>query len=132
MPGAASSELRRFGLTVGGMFLLLGLASWWRGHVVPPLVFWAVGILLIVPGLLAPAVLGPVRSGWMRGAAVLGEVNSRIILTVLFYLVIAPVGFVLRTFVRDPLDRSLRGDEQTHWIERPRVALDRARYEQQF
>ena len=131
MQGASSAELRRFGLTVGGMFLLLGLASWWRGHYWPPRVFWTVGLLLLVPGLVAPAVLGPVQRGWMRGAAALGEVNSRIILTLLFYLVIAPVGFVLRRF-RDPLDRSLRDGKSSHWIKRERGAPDRARYEQQF
>jgi hypothetical protein len=39
---------------------------------------------------------------------------------------------VLRTFVRDPLDRSMRKDEGSNWIKREAVALDRARYEQQF
>jgi len=132
MQGASPSELRRFGLTVGGMFLLLGLASWWRGHVLPPRVFWTLGVLLVVPGLLAPATLRPVQREWMRAAAVLGEVNARIILTVFFYLVIAPVGLVLRTFFRDPLDRSLRGTEPSNWIKREVAAVDRARYEQQF
>jgi hypothetical protein len=132
MPGASPSELRRFGLTVGGMFLLLGLASWWRGHVLPPRVFWTLGVLLVVPGLLVPTALGPVQRGWMRAAAVLGEVNTRIILTVFFYLVIAPAGLVLRTFFRDPLDRSLSGQEKSNWIKREVVPLDRARYEQQF
>jgi hypothetical protein len=132
MPGASPSELRRFGLTVGGMFLLLGLVSWWRGHVLPPRVFWTLGVLLVVPGLLAPAILGPVQRAWMRGGAMLGEVNSRILLTVFFYLVVAPFGFVLRTFVRDPLDRSMRGREPSNWIKRKPAPLDRARYEQQF
>jgi Saxitoxin biosynthesis operon protein SxtJ len=132
MPGASPSELRRFGLTVGGMFVLLGLASWWRGHEWPPRVFWTLGVLLVVPGLLAPAVLGPVQRGWMRFGALLGEVNSRIILTVMFYLVFAPFGWIMRTFVRDPLDRSFAGDEKSHWIKRDVVRLDPARYEQQF
>jgi hypothetical protein len=132
MSGASSSELRRFGLTVGGMFLLLGTLSWWRGHVRPPIVMWTVGVLLVVPGLVVPTALGPVRHVWMRFATILGEVNSRIILGVLFYVVIAPVGFVLRTFVRDPLDRRLDDGRASAWIPRKRVAVDRARYEQQF
>jgi hypothetical protein len=68
----------------------------------------------------------------MRFGMLLGEVNGRIILTVLFYLVIAPVGFVLRTFFRDPLDRSLEDGKSSNWIKRPREPLDPARYEQQF
>jgi hypothetical protein len=114
------------------MFLLLGLASWWRGHLWPPRVFWTLGVLLLVPGLVAPTFLGPVQRWWMRGGALLGEVNSRILLTVFFYLVVMPFGLVLRTFVRDPLDRSMRKDEGSNWIKREAVALDRARYEQQF
>jgi hypothetical protein len=132
MTRASASELRRFGLTVGGAFLLLGLVSWWRGHVRPPLVFWTLGVLLVAPALAAPLVLEPVRRGWMRFGALLGEVNGRIILTALFYLVIAPVGFVLRTFFRDPLDRSLEDGKASNWIKRTQEPLDRARYEQQF
>src|SRR5262245_46899595 len=132
MARASSSELRRFGLTVGGMFVLLGSASWWRGHVRPPTVMWTVGGLLVVFGLVAPLALDPVRRAWMRFATILGEVNSRIILGVFFFVVIAPVGFVLRKLVRDPLDRTLDDGKATNWIRRPRLPVERARYEQQF
>ena len=132
MTGASASELRRFGLTVGGMFLLLGGLSRWRGHVWPPLVMWTIGVLLVVPGLVVPLALAPVQRAWMRFATVLGEVNSRIILGVFFFVVIAPVGFVLRRLVRDPLDRRLDDDKPTNWVPRARVPVERARYEQQF
>src|SRR5262249_36923467 len=105
--------------------------SRWRGHALPPLVLAALGTALVVPAVLAPRLLGPVERAWMRGAAVLGEVNSRILLGVFFYVVIAPVGFVLRR-IRDPLARSLREPEKSTWIRRPSVAVDRARYERQF
>ncbi len=132
MPGASSSELRRFGLTVGGMFLLLGCLSWWRGHVRPPVVMWTIGVLLVVPGLVVPLALAPVRRAWMAFAMVLGEVNSRIILGVFFFLVIAPVGFVLRKLVRDPLDRKLDDGRASNWVRRTPGPVERARYEQQF
>src|SRR5262249_29607661 len=74
-PAGHARELRRFGLTVGGMFLLLGLVSRWRGHSVPPLVLGTAGVLLVLPGLLAPRLLAPVERGWMRFAAVMGHVN---------------------------------------------------------
>ena len=132
MPGASSSELRRFGLTVGGMFLLFGSVSRWRGHIYPPVVFWTAGVLLVTPALLAPAVLEPVRRGWMRFGMAVGEVNGRIILTVMFFLVIAPLGLLLRAFVRDPLDRSFDDGKASNWIKRTSAPVDRTRYEQQF
>jgi Saxitoxin biosynthesis operon protein SxtJ len=132
MARSASAELRRFGLTVGGMFVLLGTLSRWRGHVWPPAVLIPLGVALIVPGLVAPGILGPVQRAWMGGARVIGEVNSRIILGIMYFLVFAPVGFVIRAFVRDPLDRKLDDGKPSNWIPRPRTAVEPARYEQQF
>ena len=127
----SSVELRRFGLTVGGVFLALGVLSRWRGHDTAPLVLWSIGVLLVVPAVVAPRVLGPVQRVWMRAAVVMGEVNSRIILTVMFYGVFAPLGFVMRR-LRDPLDRSWRDGRESTWIRRPPQPADRARYERQF
>ena len=131
MPDISTKELRRFGLTVGGAFAVLALASWARGHETPPLVMGALAVGLILPGLLVPRALGPVQRGWMRAAAVVGEFNSRVILGVFYYLVMAPIGFVRRRF-GDPLDRTL-GDRKTSvWVKRERGPVERERYERQF
>jgi len=113
------------------MFLLLASISRWRGHTIAPAVLATLGVLLVVPGALAPRILGPVQRGWMRGAAFMGDVNARVILTVLYYLVVFPIGFVLRR-VRDPLDRSLDDGRASQWIKRTPEPIDRARYERQF
>ena len=127
----SKAELRKFGLTVGGAFVVLGGISWWRGHELPPRVLWTLAALLIVPGAIAPAVLGPVHRVWMAFATVLGHVNTRIILTALFYLVMTPVGLIMRLF-RDPLDRSLRDRSTTQWIKREPQSVEPERYERQF
>ena len=124
-------ELRKFGLTVGTAFAVLGTISWWRGHEIPPRVLWSLGALLFVPGLLVPGILGPVHRAWMAFAMVLGHINTRIILGVVYYLVITPVGLVMRLF-RDPLDRSLRKPSESQWIKRELGPVDPARYEHQF
>src|SRR5690348_8482528 len=94
----STAELRKFGLTVGSAFAVLGGISWWRGHELPPRVLWVLAVLLIVPGALFPSVLGPVQRAWMAFALALGHFNTRVILTVFFYLVLTPVGFVMRFF----------------------------------
>jgi saxitoxin biosynthesis operon SxtJ-like protein len=127
----SNAELRKFGLTVGGAFLVLGTISWWRGHELPPRVLWTLAALLIVPGVVAPALLGPIQRGWMAFALVLGHINTRIILTVLFYLVMTPVGMILRLF-RDPLDRSMKETTTTQWTKRTPEPVDMHRYERQF
>jgi hypothetical protein len=125
------AELRRFGITVGGVFLALALLSAWRGHVLPPRILGTLGVLLVVPGLLAPSVLGPVERHWMRFAEAIGRVNSRIILSLLYWLVFTPVGLV-RRWIHDPLDRAMRDGRPSVWVARPRGPVDPARYRQQF
>jgi hypothetical protein len=127
----SKSELRKFGLTVGTAFAVFGAISWWRGHELPPRILWTLAGLLIVPGILAPSILGPVQRGWMAFAMVLGHINTRIILTVLYYLVMTPVGLVMRLF-RDPLDRSLKDTRDSQWVRREQQPVDVARYERQF
>ncbi len=131
MPAPSRSALRRFGLSVGGVFLLLGTVSWWRGHVIAPRVMWTLGGPLVVGGLVAPALLAPVERVWMAMAEVLGRVNTRIILTVLFYLVITPVAWI-RRLSGDPLDRTMRDGRASNWVKRERTPVDPARYRQQF
>ena len=131
MVPASRSDLRKFGLTVGGAFLLLGVISWWRGHDSAPDVLWILGALLAVPGLIVPGVLAPIQRGWMAGAAVLGHINTRIILTVAFFAVFTPLGLVMR-LVRDPLNRSMKQADGSNWRRRELQAIDPASYERQF
>lgn len=131
MPHASKSELRKFGLTVGAAFTVFGGISWWRGHEVPPLVLWSIGVGLMVPGLLFPTVLGPVHRGWMQMAAFLGHVNTRIILTLLYYVVFTPVGLIM-SFFRDPLNRSWKDSQNSNWVQRKREPVDPTTYERQF
>ena len=131
MRPVSQPSLRRFGLTVGGGFLLLGCVSWWRAHEVAPRVLWALGAPLFTLGLIAPSLLAPVERRWMAMAEVLGRINARIILTTLFFLVITPVGW-LRRRKEDPLNRRMRDGSPSNWILREAKPVDPARYRQQF
>jgi hypothetical protein len=132
MAEAHTRELRKFGLTVGGAFAAFGAVSWWRGHTLPPKILWTVAVFLLVPGAFAPAVLAPVQRVWMAFAAALAFVNTRIILAVLFYVVLTPIGFVLRLF-HDPVNRSMKKDTAgSQWIKRTPQPVELARYERQF
>jgi hypothetical protein len=95
-------------------------------------VIWSLAGLLAAAGLLVPRALGPVERWWLRLGLVLAWVNTRIILTVLFYLVVTPIALVMRIF-RDPLDRRLAADATTYWHRRaPRPDNPAAGYEHQF
>ncbi|MBI5136243.1 MAG: sxtJ [Nitrospirae bacterium] len=108
IPELDRAGLRRFGLTTGAIVCgLFGLLLPLLAH--KALVWvawpWALAGVLGLWALAAPATLRPVYRGWMRVGAVLGFVNTRIILAVMFYLVLVPVGLVMRRVARDPMAR---------------------------
>ena len=123
-----AKELRNFGLMVGGIFLVIGL--WpllWRGE---SMRLWAVGLggLLIPLGLAAPAVLAPIFKVWMKVGHVLGWINTRIILGILFYGLITPMGVVMRMFGWDAMRRVLVRDMESYRVvrqPRPRAHMTR-------
>ena len=131
MPAASPPVLRKFGLSVGGVFLAFAALSWWRGHVIAPAIMGTLGVPLVVLAVLVPTLLGPIERRWMAMAGVLGRINARVILTVLYYAVITPVGW-LRRRSDDPLDRAMRDGRPSNWVQRERLPVDPARYRQQF
>ncbi len=102
------SELRNFGLTtVVIVVALFGLLLPWlfdRGWPVWP---WLLATVLATWAWLAPASLAPVYRGWMRFGHVLGWINTRIILGLMFYTVFLAVGLLLRLLGKDPMHRRL-------------------------
>ena len=98
-------QLRQFGLLVGGIFGLIGL--WplvWR-HQSPRAWALVLAAALIGPALVAPRLLGPAHRVWMKLAEVLAWINTRILLGLVFYLVVTPIGLVMRLMKRDPMRR---------------------------
>ena len=124
-------QLRRFGFIVSGGLALIGLLSWYRGHTTMPKVLWIIATVLFLFGLILPSLLRPVQKVWMGLAMVLAWVNTRIILTVLFYAVFTPIGVIMRLF-RDPLDRRLQDGRSSYWVQKQSKPFDPKAYENQF
>jgi hypothetical protein len=55
-----------------------------------------------------------VATGWMRFAVFLGNINSRIILTIVFYLILTPLGFFYRIFNRDACDSFFKKNDKSY------------------
>lgn len=100
------AELRKFGITTGIIVaLLFGLLLPWLFSFHFPLWPWYLAGGLIGLGLVFPISLGPVYRIWMKFGHVLGWINTRIILGILFYIVVLPMGLLMRLFGNDPMDR---------------------------
>ena len=108
---------RAFGRSVGGVVLLIAGVLAWRGRIGAAEIVGTIGAVLVVTALVRPALLARPRAVWMRGALALGYVNARIILTVLFLLVLTPMGLIWRIIGRDPLGRTRR--RWPGWVAHP-------------
>lgn len=106
IPELDEKGLREFGLVTGGMLVaLFGLIFPWLLDASLPIWPWLVGGLLAAWGLIAPKQLRLVHHWWMRLALALSRVTTPLILGVVFFLVIAPVGLLMRALGRDAMAR---------------------------
>lgn len=115
---ATRKELRQFGLLVGAVFTVIGL--WplvFRGE---PLRLWAIGIggLLILCGVALPSVLAPVHKGWMWVGHIMGWINTRILLGIVFYVLLTPIGLVFRLRGKDRMRQAFVESSTTYRVVR--------------
>jgi len=126
----SDKQARKSALLVGAV--LAAIAAW-NVYKQRPTLAWALGApggLLVLIGLLSAAAAQLFHRVWMRVAGVLGWVNSRILLSLLFFLVLTPYGLAMRLF-RDPLRRR-GGPADSYWIPRKYPRQPRERFERLF
>jgi hypothetical protein len=123
---------RDFGLVVGTVFALLG--AWWiyRGKFesAAPILL-GVGAALVLLGLVLPRALVLPNRGWMALASVLGYVMTRVVLALVFFLLVTPIGVVKRLTGWDPLGRRRRRGE-SYWQTYPERQQDPRHFEKMY
>jgi len=120
------AEGRKFGVQVGLAFLALAAFVWWRGKVGVAPWLGGLGAALLLAGLVIPGLLGPVYRAWMGLALAISKVTTPILMAIIYFVVITPIGLLMRVVGRDPLANSGR------WMARPAGAPDPKRMERQF
>jgi hypothetical protein len=106
IPTLDRKGLRDFGLLTGGLFAaIFGVLLPWKFGWSWPLWPWLLFLALGGMALLAPLRLEPVYRLWMRFGMAIGAVMSRIILGLVFFCVVTPVGLLMRATGKDPMKR---------------------------
>lgn len=107
-------------------FFVVGLvvSVWWSWTVGTwtSLVTWSPALIAaLLWGLAAwaPVLLRPLHLVWMTFALVLGFFMTRVILFLVFFTLVTPIGLVMRILGRDPLDKGTDKDAASWWIRRP-------------
>ena len=113
---AGTKELRSFGLLVGGVFSVIG--AWpllMRGE---PFRLWAIGLggVLILLGVVMPSVLAPLHKAWMWIGHILGWINTRILLTIVFFGLVTPMGILFRLMGKDTMKQAFTQNSPTYRV----------------
>ncbi len=107
--------LRKFGITVLIGFGLIGAVLYlWVDAQRAAHVTWIVGAVLGVPALTGARLALPGYWLWMGVAFVLGNIMSRVLLTLIYFFVFTPIGLFRRLLGKDPLSLS-RPDGSSYW-----------------
>lgn len=110
-------DLRKFGYLVGSVFVLIALVGVFKHWNLPVILFFGIaGIYLVSSGMLFPLSLKRVYGFWMGIAFALGWLVSRLILILLFYLIITPIGVAARISGKKFIDISYPDSQKSFWI----------------
>lgn len=119
-------ELRKFGVLVGGIFLLISGITFWRNSWTPAVIFTfgACGLLLLIAGIILPNILKVIYRYWMVFAIILGSIVSRIVLFVLFYFILTLIAWMAKIFNKRFSIPYKEKERSTYWIDRDNKSIN--------
>ena len=124
-------DLRKFGVTVGGVLLAVGVVLFYFEK--PSAIYFTViGGLLILFGVLFPKILKPLNRIWMSLAIILGFIMSRVILTILFYLILTPIAILAKLVGKRFMILKYDSSVKTYWEKRTNINKKQIDYDRQF
>ena len=95
-------------------------------------IFLNIGAILCFFGVAIPVILKPIYWVWMIFATILGWVMTRVILSLLFFAIVTPIGLILRLFGKQFLELKWNRTNPTYWNYRSGNVFDKESYKKQF
>ena len=127
---SSRKDLKNFGFIIGFILIVIGVFLFFREKD-SFVYFFSTGSILIALGGITPVILKPIYKIWMIFAIIIGWVMTRVILSVLFYLIISTIGIFARLVGKDFLNLKSKNNESYWNIRNKEYELDQD-YEKQF
>ena len=126
-----SSSDRSFGIVFTVFFAIVGLLPLLHAHGIR---LWALTLsaVFLLLALLIPSVLAPLNRFWTKFGMLLHHIVSPIALGILFFLVVTPIGLIMRALGKDPLRLRFDRSAASYWIERTPPGPDADSLKNQF
>ena len=126
-----NKDLRSFGITFGIIFLIIaGFLLYIEDESFR--LFIVISSAFIIFGFLIPIILKPIYIGWMSFAIILGWFMTRFILSLLFYLIVTPIGLITRVLGKDFLELKKEASNGSYWNQRESSFEKNQSYDKQF
>ena len=110
------SSNRSFGLVFFVLFLVIGLWPLINDNEIK---IWSIviSVVFLVLGLLNSKLLLPLNKLWFKFGLLLGKIISPLVMGIIFFLVVTPIGYLMRMLKKDLLNLKFN-DEKSYWIEK--------------
>ncbi len=126
-----NKDIINFGLLIGGIIAFIGVVSIFYNS--PAFMYLIpMGMVIMCIGFIAPVILKPIYILWMIIAVLLGFVSTRVILTILFYLIITPISIIFKILGKDPLNKKIDKSKSSYWEYRENIKYEKIETERQF
>ena len=127
------SELRQFGFIWMGFVAVFGVVAWFKFD--NPMLakgLWIASIAVPIVGWVVPSFMRLVFVGMSYLAWPIGFVVSHVVLALVYYGVMTPIGLLMKVFGYDPMKRKFDPEAHSYWVERPSGEVETQRNFRQF
>jgi len=125
-------QLRTFGIALSIFLGGIGLIHFFKEHTPQNLWFWGAAGVVFLTTLLVPILIKPIYRVALFIAHILGWINTRIILGLIYYLLFTPVSLIMKLISRDALNRKFEKEAKSYWNIRDRTPKPKEQYLRQF
>ena len=125
------SDIRKFGITIGVILLIIAGFLFWKEKESFQILL-TFGVTLCILGIVIPFILKPIYWVWMIFATILGWIMTRVILSLLFYIIVTPIGLIPRFFGKQFLELKWDKSKISYWNYMNTKQLYEKIYEKQF
>ena len=125
------SDFSKFGITVGIILIIISGLLFWKAKESFQL-FLIIGIILNLLGIMIPVLLKPLYWIWMILAVIMGWFMTNVILTLLYYTMLTPIGLISRLFGKQFLELQWKREDRSYWNYRSQDLIEKERYKKQF
>lgn len=125
-------DLRQFAIVLGMILWVFGCIHLLNGRTNVYPWFFGFGGMSLLLGMFLPKAVKPVFIVFTKVAHLLGWFNTRVILILVYYMLLTPIGIIMKIFRKDNLRNKIDKEAESYWLKRENTICTKESLEKQF